>query len=407
MKKKKAIVICVDRDDDLREKVGISGPVIGREDNLKAASKLALADPEEPDANTMFEAIRILDKIQNENEAQVVTLTGSRKLGYAADKAISEQLDSILSQFPAEFAIVVSDGASDAEILPIIQSRIKVNSTKIVIMKQAKELEKTYFVLLEKLKEPYYARLAFGVPAVILLAWVFSEYLGYGLKPLGIVIGAYLLLKGFGLEESLLSSFSNLRISFERIGFMVYLAAIPILVISFWLGIQEYSLRSQMLVDPVKIAAYTLRSILLLLPWSIILVIAGKVLDLLHENRKYEAVKYTMYASTTAILWFIFTVASDWVVADAYFSDFVVAVMASIALSFVSISAVRSIRMAVASSMKLENKEVFNEIGAYIGKIMGVDRRRGLILVQTALGHKISFDMESIAKIDEKVVVRY
>ena len=40
-----------------------------------AASKLALADPEEPDANTMFEAVRILDKIQNENEAQVVTLT--------------------------------------------------------------------------------------------------------------------------------------------------------------------------------------------------------------------------------------------------------------------------------------------------------------------------------------------
>ena len=78
---------------------------------------------------------------------------------------------------------------------------------------------------------------------------MFSDYLGYGLKPLGVVIGAYLLLKGFGLEESMLSSFSNLRISFERIGFMVYLAAIPVLVISFWLGVQEYSLRSQVLLS--------------------------------------------------------------------------------------------------------------------------------------------------------------
>jgi len=48
------LVIAVDRDDDLGRKTGIQSPVIGRRANIEAAVKLALADPEESDVNTMF-----------------------------------------------------------------------------------------------------------------------------------------------------------------------------------------------------------------------------------------------------------------------------------------------------------------------------------------------------------------
>ncbi|MFH1447331.1 MAG: DUF373 family protein, partial [Candidatus Micrarchaeota archaeon] len=265
MEKKKVLVICVDRDNDLGEKVDINGPVVGREATLEAAAKLALADPEEPDANTMFEAVRILDTLGHDELGQVVTLTGHRKMGYTADKAISGQLDTVLREFPADHSIVVSDGASDEEVLPILQSRIKITSNRIVVMKQAKELEKTYFVLLEKLKEPYYQRLVFGIPAIILLVLTVSDLYGMSWKPLGIIVGLYLLAKGFGVEENLLRLFSGLTISVDRIGFIVYLAAVPVILISLWLGVQEYTQRLN-LGDPVKIAAYTIRSTLLLFP---------------------------------------------------------------------------------------------------------------------------------------------
>lgn len=408
MAKKKVLVICVDRDNDLREKVGMNGPVIGRDANLEAAAKLALADPEEPDANTMFEAVRILDKLSPEESGQVVTLTGHRRLGYDADKAISSQLDSVLREYPADYGIFVSDGASDSEVLPIIQSRLKVNSTKIVVMKQAKELEKTYFVLLEKLKEPHYQRLVFGIPGLVILTlglmFTFASDLTW--KPLGIIVGLYLLAKGFGIEERLSSSISGFRVSVERIGFILYLAAVPLLLISLWLGVQEYALMNGK-ADGVKVAAYTLRSSLVLFPWAVIMILVGKVVDLLQERRKYEVVKYGLYAVSLLILWLIFTVASDWVVAEAYFSEFVVTIIVAILLSAVSITVMREVRANIASSMKLENKEVLNQIGAYVGKIIGVDKKRGVLVVQTAFGQRINVNLENISDIGEKVLVKY
>jgi putative membrane protein len=408
MTKKKVLVICVDRDNDLREKVGINGPVIGRDANLEAAAKLALADPEEPDANTMFQAVRILDKLGPDEGGQVVTLTGHRRLGYDADKAISSQLDSVLREYPADYCIFVSDGASDSEVLPMIQSRIKVNSTKIVVMKQAKELEKTYFVLLEKLKEPHYQRLVFGIPGLIILTlglmFTFASDLSW--KPLGIIVGLYLLAKGSGFEERISSSISGFSISVERIGFILYLAAVPLLLISLWLGVQDYATKSGSM-DAVKVAAYTVRSSLVLFPWAIILILIGKVVDLLQEKRRYEVVKYGLYGVSLLILWLIFTVASDWVVAEAYFSEFVLTIIGAIVLSAVSITVMRGIRANIASSMKLENKEVLNQIGAYVGKIIGVDKKRGVLVVQTPFGQRININLENISDIGEKVLVKY
>ena len=406
MVKKRVLVICVDRDDDLHEKAGISGPVVGREANLEAAAKLALADPEETDANAMFEAVRILDKLGTEETGQVVTLTGHRRLGYDADKAVSGQLDSVLREFPADYCVFVSDGASDDETLPIIQSRLKINSTKIVVMKQAKELEKTYFVLLEKLKEPYYQRLVFGIPGLVILASIIVLYASGSWRALGIIIGLYLLAKGFGLEERIIGSFSGFKVSVERIGFILYLAAMPILVISIWLGVQKY-VEVQGMYSQDKVAAYAMREALLLFPYAVIIILAGKVVDLLHEKKKYEIVKYGLYGISTLILWFILTVASDWVVAEAYFSDFVIAIIAAVVLSALSITLMKEIRANLAGSMKLENKEVLNQIGAYVGKIVGVDKKRGVLIIQTAFGQKISISLENISNIGDKVFVEY
>ena len=60
---KRILILCVDRDGDLGAKAEIKTPVIGRDENLNAAVALALRDPEEPDANAMFEAVRVHDRL--------------------------------------------------------------------------------------------------------------------------------------------------------------------------------------------------------------------------------------------------------------------------------------------------------------------------------------------------------
>lgn len=409
MNKKKVLVLCIDRDDDLREKAKVNGPIIGREANLEAATKLALADPEEPDANAIFEAVKEFDELKKSErgvEVRIATLTGSRKLGYSADKEISRQLDRILSEFQAESCVFVSDGYDDEEVLPIVNSRVKVDSTKIVIMKQAKELEKTYFVLLEKLKEPYYARIILGIPALLILAFAGSEMLGFGWKPVVFVVGLYLLLKGFGFEEAILSKLFEFKFSVENISFVVYLAALPLVLISLWLGFQEYATATAQSVDSVKVAAYTIRSTLVLLPWAAVLAIAGMAVDSLREGRKFEIAKHGLYVVTVFLLWVLLKTASDWVVADAYFVDFVKTIMLSIVLAFLAIEATKRIRASIAAEMKLENKEALNEFGTYLGKIVGIDKKKSMLFIQTPLGQKLSYSLGQIASIEEKVVVK-
>jgi len=406
MLKRKLLVLCVDRDNDLGEKIGLSGPVIGRKANLDAAIKLALADPEEPDSNTMFEAIRMHDELSKEEDVKVVTLTGSKKLGYTADKEISRQLERVLSQFKADSCIFISDGASDEQMLPIIQSRIKIDSNKTVVMKQAQELEKTYFVLLEKLREPYYAQLIFGLPALLLLALVVGDYLGVGWRLMAALLGAFLLVKGFGFDYKLAELF-DLRISVEKISLIAYLAALPFFLISVWLGVQQYTSASQAGIDVVKASALVIRSMLILLPWAAILVILGRLVDLLQEGKKYEIVRQGMNMVMIVLLWLLFSVASDWVLADAYFSEFVLTIAASILVAFGTFEITKQMRIGLAKAMKLENKEALSEIGAYIGKIIGVDRRNGLLIVQTALGQRLTLALDKVVDVGEKVIVRY
>ena len=50
----KLLVICVDRDDDVGRKAGITTPVVGRDSCINAAQRLALEDPEDADSNSIF-----------------------------------------------------------------------------------------------------------------------------------------------------------------------------------------------------------------------------------------------------------------------------------------------------------------------------------------------------------------
>ena len=63
-KAERLLILAVDIDNDLYRKTKIGGPLIGRVQNLNGATQLALADPEDTDANTMFQAVKIYDELK-------------------------------------------------------------------------------------------------------------------------------------------------------------------------------------------------------------------------------------------------------------------------------------------------------------------------------------------------------
>jgi len=209
----RTLILCIDVDDDIGKKAGVKTPILSRNKNLEAASALALADPEEADANAMFGAVRIYDSLLEKypNEIyEIVTISGSASGGIEADRNVVRKLESVLKSFKATGVILVTDGYADEAVIPLIQSRVPITSIQHVVVKHSERLEETWAVIFRYLKQlvedPYYSRVSLGVPGVMLIIvgilQIFNQLQNAGMI-LTIVMGLVLLIKGFGWEDKL------------------------------------------------------------------------------------------------------------------------------------------------------------------------------------------------------------
>jgi len=213
--KEKILVLCVDRDNDIGVKSGIETPLIGRKKNIETASKLALEDPEEADANAIFGAVKTLDALVKESkneEYEIATITGSELGGIKADRNLSSQLEVVLNGFPAKSIVLVTDGFADEEVIPIIQSHAPIMSVRRIVVRHSESIEESYALFARYLKklveDPHYSRIALGIPGILLISltflWMFNCLLYAGYVFL-FVVGSALLIKGFGIDRKITS----------------------------------------------------------------------------------------------------------------------------------------------------------------------------------------------------------
>lgn len=405
------LIICIDRDNDLYEKAKVVGPIIGRENNLAAATSLALADPEDPDSNAIFYAIKVYDQFKKENkEAQVVTLTGDKSLGFAADRNISSQLEKILADISPSSGILISDGPSDEEILPIIKSRLRIDSTRIVFIKQAKELEKTYFVLLEKLKDPYYAKYFIGLPSVLLLVFSISSYLGWGWQPVGILVGIFMLLRFFGIDDLFVSLTKDFRVSFERTSWIGYLGSLAIFSVCLFVGAQSLNRAIAANLALEKILFSVIGNTIWIFFIGSVLILISKVMDAILEKRKYAVTNYLVYFLALCLVSVVLFTASLWVVnlSPPYvdFGLFITVLLASLTFGYGATQAITWYKVEILKSLKLEGREVISQNGSYIGRVLGFDAKKNKFFLQNLFDKKIPLPISSILTIEDKVIIK-
>jgi len=229
-KRDKVLVLSVDRDNDIGEKANISGPIFGRDDVLRAATELGIADPSDSDSNALFQSIKVHDEIKGKHDAKLAVLTGHRNVGLESDKEINKQLDAVLNKHDVDYAVLVTDGAEDENIIPLIQTKVPIMSVNRVVVKQSEQLESTYYkikdFISESVENPKFSRLVFGLPAVILVLFAVFGMEG-GRVILGL-LGAYLLIKGFKLEKYFTGVFNEFKTSLtrRRFAFFTYMVAL-------------------------------------------------------------------------------------------------------------------------------------------------------------------------------------
>jgi putative membrane protein len=244
------VVLCVDLDDDLGRKTGLETPVVGRAAVEDAAVALATADPEDSDVNVLFQGLHVHDNIED-GPVEVAAVTGTEAGDVAANRAVGDEVDEVLARLNADgpvSAIVVTDGAQDESVLPVIRSRVTVDGARRVVVRQAQDLESMYYTLKQVLDDPE-TRGTILVPLGVLLLMyplaVLADTLGLPGVVLGVssaLLGLYALFRGLGLETTVDNTLERVRRSLYtgRVVIITYVVAAALVLVGGVQGLAEF-----------------------------------------------------------------------------------------------------------------------------------------------------------------------
>ncbi len=376
----KTLILCIDRDNDIGEKIGVEGPIIGEEKNIETARDLALADPEDTDVNAIFEAI----KTARELKTEIATLTGDRNVGIVSDGKIAKQLDELIEKFKPDSVVLVTDGAEDEEIIPIIQSRVKINSVKTVIVRQSKELEKAYFkitnFLREVEKDPNLARLIFVIPGLILLLIAIGGALNilmHAMLLLLAIVGIYLIIKGLGYEEEFFSRLSEFlkSLSIERISIVAYSLAVITLIIGLGFSYDEYSKENPtgFINEITTVLTLNHADIILL---AVVIAIIGRIIDEYAMERYLNIRRYLILLALILLIKLI-AQSGAYYLLEGTIGNFILSIILSIILFIAVIKGTELIFIEEIKTRRkwiedYAGKKVFSKDGREIGKVSKV-----------------------------------
>ncbi|MFC4542739.1 DUF373 family protein [Halosolutus amylolyticus] len=237
------LVLCVDLDDDLGRKTGFSTPVIGRDPVEEAAVALATADPEDSDANVIFQGLHIYDDLDARDESvEVAVVTGNDDGDVQANREVGEEVDTVLASLSTAedvTALVVTDGAQDESVIPIIRSRVPIDGVRRVVVRQAQNLESMYYTIKQVLNDPETRGTVLIPLGILLLIYPLAligtllDMPGFFLGTTSALLGLYLISRGLGLGDRLDATVERARRSLYagRTTLLAYVVAATLLVI--------------------------------------------------------------------------------------------------------------------------------------------------------------------------------
>ncbi len=376
---RRLLVLVVDRDDDVGVKIGTPGPVIGEEQNLEVAQKLALADPEDSDANTIFAALKIYRELKEKGEnVEIATVTGHKALGFVADTNINKQLEIVFNQFPADGIVFVTDGAEDDQVIPILLSYAPIISKKTVVVKQAVQLERTFYVIKNALRDKDLAPIILGIPGIALLVWALFGALG--IRLFLTITGAYLVLKAFGIwdaAEGLVKTILR-GISLRGKGALFYIIALAFLPIGTYMAYQNYTA-----LTGTEAMLEAFRTMVATISISGIAYLVGRGVDAHFEKRAYAIGRYIRYGATLLIVWALTEATVNLILQKASVTDLYWVMGAASLFYIVVVQFADLFDESVRTSRKLVGARAYDRRGNVVGVVADVDPEKEIIVIRS------------------------
>jgi len=279
------LVCCVDRDNAIGSSAGVRPPVDGWEAVRSLVVDVGLAEPESTNVNSLLEALRVTRELRDEGEdAVVAVVSGSSESSITADREIAAQIETLIDRYEPTDCIIVIDSVDDERVIPIIESRLQVAAVDRVIVRQARDIESTYYLLKqfladEELRTTVLVPLGVGLLLIpMLLLWVSPAAAVAGVAAL---FGSAILYKGLGLDEvvgSLTESINELLYS-GRVAVVTYVAAAGLAIVGLFVGALGVSETAGSDPGPIAVVAFVHHSI----PWLAVGAVTAGIGRLLDE----------------------------------------------------------------------------------------------------------------------------
>jgi putative membrane protein len=233
------LVICLDRAGDLVG--GADPPVVGREAIERLVVDVGIDDPEDSRVNCLLEALRVAEDLESEGDEALAAVLSGRGERVSADRTIAGQIDALIEQHDPDSAVVVVDSAEDERLVPIVESRIDVDAVDRVVVRQARDIESTYYLLKQFLADEELRRTVLVPMGVALIAFpVLWMVAGPALATGSIVavVGLFLLYKGLGVDDYVAELPGQIREAFYsgQVALVTYVVAAGLALVAVFAG---------------------------------------------------------------------------------------------------------------------------------------------------------------------------
>lgn len=237
------LVLCVDRTNEVGRLADTESPVIGVDDIKSLVIDLGVADPEVSAVNALLATLRVTNDLEDDGvEAMPIVVSGSHESMVSADRSIADQLDTLADEFDPESAVLVLDSAQDERVIPIVESRFRVDSVDRVVVRQARDLESTYYLLKQFLADEELRQtvlVPIGITLLVFPALSLLAGTAVAFATITAVIGFFLIYMGVGVEDYVthISNWVRRSLYSGQVSIVTYAVAIGLLIVGIVAGI--------------------------------------------------------------------------------------------------------------------------------------------------------------------------
>lgn len=285
------LVCCLDRSGVISTAAGVTAPVAGWEAVRSLVTDVGLDDPEDTTVNCLLESLRLTRELRDDGQDAVVAVLSSHTQSTAApDRAIAEQLETLIDEYEPTGCLVVIGAAEDERLIPVIESRLQVDGVDRVVVRQARDIESTYYLLKqfladEELRTTVLVPLGISLLIVPTLLLWFSVTIA--LAAIAALLGVAILYKGLGIDAHVdqLAERSRELLYSGQVSVVTTVTAVGLAAIGLFIGGLAVIELEHGELTPLSVAVFVHSSV----PWLTLAAVSagtGRLFDKLIEGQQ-------------------------------------------------------------------------------------------------------------------------